>query len=83
MKFAYITNDGMLHIATKLEYASEKVKKGTIVVPTDIPSEHGYFIVGDKTYMVYSHDVMKVEAESGEVETTPAIKELYDKCLGK
>ena len=79
-KFAYLDKGGILHIAKDIDDATEKAKKGTTVVPTEFPTEHGYPVANGEQIIVYDEETMKITAGGATLKPIPALAELYSQC---
>ena len=79
-KFAYLAEGGILHITKNIDTATKYAEKGTTVVPTEFPAEHGYPVVHGEQIIVYDEETMKITADGSTLRPIPALAELYSQC---
>ena len=83
MKYAYLDKGAILHISESEETAKKYAKLNGKVVPTEIPAEHGYPVVGGEEIIVYSETEMKTDAGSDgclDASKYSELSKLYSKC---
>lgn len=82
-KFAYIDKAGIMHITKDMQTAISYAQKGTTVIETEVEASGGYPVVKGEEIIVYSPEVMKIDAQGGKIKVIPELAELYKKCAGK